>query len=273
MIQAKTTEDGEEAEKMEVDQAPVEEEVKPKVEETAAPGDQKFMFNIADGGFTELHTIWQNEQRAIQEQNREAEIWHRKHDYWLLAGVLKHGYGRWQDIHNDLQYAIVNEPFKQDADKANQMDLQNRFLARRFKLLEQALVIEEQLRRASHMNICSDQGDQVQNLNRRFVELECLANSHQQVYNQALAGNKTLVPTLHRALTMMEEILSEMKGDVAKLGSNLQKMPPVAQRLGLSHTNLITRLTQQLNLARQQQLAAQQAKAEAVKTEAKPEVK
>ena len=27
--------------------------------------DTKFMFNIADGGFTELHTLWQNEQRAL----------------------------------------------------------------------------------------------------------------------------------------------------------------------------------------------------------------
>lgn len=35
-------------------------EVKKK-EETS----QKFMFNIADGGFTELHTLWQNEQRAL----------------------------------------------------------------------------------------------------------------------------------------------------------------------------------------------------------------
>jgi hypothetical protein len=26
---------------------------------------QKFMFNIADGGFTELHTLWQNEQAAL----------------------------------------------------------------------------------------------------------------------------------------------------------------------------------------------------------------
>lgn len=53
------------------------------------------MFNIADGGFTELHTIWLNEQRALI-KDREAEIWHRRHDYWLLAGVVQHGYGRWQ---------------------------------------------------------------------------------------------------------------------------------------------------------------------------------
>ena len=26
----------------------------------------KFMFNIADGGFTELHALWQNEERAIK---------------------------------------------------------------------------------------------------------------------------------------------------------------------------------------------------------------
>lgn len=26
---------------------------------------QRFMFNIADGGFTELHTLWQNEQTQL----------------------------------------------------------------------------------------------------------------------------------------------------------------------------------------------------------------
>jgi len=26
---------------------------------------QKFMFNIADGGFTELHTLWQSEQATL----------------------------------------------------------------------------------------------------------------------------------------------------------------------------------------------------------------
>ena len=48
---------------------------------------QKFMFNIADGGFTELHTLWQNEQRALL-PSREHEVWHRRHDYWLLAGLV-----------------------------------------------------------------------------------------------------------------------------------------------------------------------------------------
>ncbi len=50
---------------------------------------QKFMFNIADGGFTELHTLWQNEERAAV-PGREFEIWHRRHDYWLLSGKTFH---------------------------------------------------------------------------------------------------------------------------------------------------------------------------------------
>ena len=86
--------------------------------ETKEMGDapKKFMFNIADGGFTELHTLWQNEQRALQ-PNHEFEVWHRRHDYWLLAGIVKHGYGRWQDIQNDICFSLVNEPFKADQGK------------------------------------------------------------------------------------------------------------------------------------------------------------
>ena len=45
------------------------------------------MFNIADGGFTELHTLWLNEERAAV-PGREYEIWHRRHDYWLIAGII-----------------------------------------------------------------------------------------------------------------------------------------------------------------------------------------
>lgn len=51
------------------------------------------MFNIADGGFTELHTLWQNEERAAN-PGREYEIWHRRHDYWLLAGIVKYPFGK-----------------------------------------------------------------------------------------------------------------------------------------------------------------------------------
>ena len=190
-----------------------------------------FMFNIADGGFTELHTIWQNEQRVLNENTEGYEIWHRKHDYWLLAGVVQHGYGRWQvgrklsfsvafthdsdpystifslqDIHNDPRFALVNEPFRADQGKSNYLEVKNRFLARRFKLLEQALIIEEQLRRAAHQNIVCDPKDTMQSLNRRFNELECLAVAQQQVYAEALGGNKSLVQLIHRGWSISHRL-------------------------------------------------------------------
>ncbi|KFQ70450.1 Chromodomain-helicase-DNA-binding protein 5, partial [Phaethon lepturus] len=93
----------------------------------------RFMFNIADGGFTELHTLWQNEERAAVSSGKIYDIWHRRHDYWLLAGIVTHGYARWQDIQNDPRYVILNEPFKSEIHKGNYLEMKNKFLARRFK--------------------------------------------------------------------------------------------------------------------------------------------
>lgn len=148
---------------------------------------RQFMFNIADGGFTELHTLWINEEKAAS-PSREYEIWHRRHDYWLLAGIVQHGYGRWQDIQNDIRFAIINEPFKMDINKGNFLEIKNKFLARRFKLLEQALVIEEQLRRAAYLNLTQDPTHPAMSLNARFAEVECLAESHQHLSKESLAG-------------------------------------------------------------------------------------
>lgn len=44
---------------------------------------RKFMFNIADGGFTELHTLWVNEEKAAV-PGREYEIWHRRYGFYIL---------------------------------------------------------------------------------------------------------------------------------------------------------------------------------------------
>jgi len=46
--------------------------------------------------------------------------------------------------------------------------MKNKFLARRFKLLEQALVIEEQLRRAAYLNLTQDSNSPVMSLNARY---------------------------------------------------------------------------------------------------------
>ncbi|KAM9836998.1 chromodomain-helicase-DNA-binding protein 3 isoform 2-T2 [Aulostomus maculatus] len=223
-------------------------EVKPAKEE-APKGNGKppierprFMFNIADGGFTELHTLWQNEERAAISSGKMSEIWHRRHDFWLLAGIVIHGYARWQDIQNDPQFAIVNEPFKSQANKGNFLEMKNKFLARRFKLLEQALVIEEQLRRAAYLNMTQDPSHPAMALNARFAEVECLAESHQHLSKESLAGNKPANAVLHKVLNQLEELLSDMKADVTRLPATLSRVPPIAARLQMSERSILSRL-------------------------------
>ncbi len=89
----------------------------------------------------------------------------------FILGIVIHGYGRWQDIQNDPRFAIINEPFKMDVGKGNFLEIKNKFLARRFKLLEQALVIEEQLRRAAYLNLTQDANHPAMALNTRFTEV------------------------------------------------------------------------------------------------------
>merc|ERR1712038_1215100 len=218
-----------------------EEKEEGKKDEKKEKKENRFMFNIADGGFTELHTLWENEEKAAV-PGREYEVWHRRHDYWLLAGIVCHGYGRWQDIQNDLRFNIINEPFKMDVGKGNFLEIKNKFLARRFKLLEQALVIEEQLRRAAFLNLTQDAAHPAMALNSRFAEVECLAESHQHLSKESLAGNKPANAVLHKVLNQLEELLSDMKSDVSRLPASLARIPPVAQRLQMSERSILSRL-------------------------------
>lgn len=45
---------------------------------------QRFMFNIADGGFTELHSLWADEKT----KGFSPSVWGRHHDYWLLKAIV-----------------------------------------------------------------------------------------------------------------------------------------------------------------------------------------
>ncbi|XP_040217128.1 chromodomain-helicase-DNA-binding protein 4 isoform X3 [Rana temporaria] len=218
---------------------------------------QRFMFNIADGGFTELHSLWQNEERAATVTKKTNEIWHRRHDYWLLSGIITHGYARWQDIQNDVRYAILNEPFKGEVNRGNFLEIKNKFLARRFKLLEQALVIEEQLRRAAYLNMSEDPSHPSMALNTRFAEVECLAESHQHLSKESMAGNKPANAVLHKVLKQLEELLSDMKADVTRLPTTIARIPPVAVRLQMSERNILSRLASRTGEPQPQQMAQQ----------------
>jgi len=194
----------------------------------------KFMFNIADGGFTELHVLWEAE-----EKRRFDNIWWRYHDYWLLSGIIVHGYGRWQDIQNDPRFETINRPFTRMS-----VDYKNKFIARRFKLLEQALIVEEQLKRSTLMGVQQDNQHPAMSLQSRFAELECLAESHQHLSKESLSGNKPANAVLHKVLNQLETLLSDMKNDVTRLPTALAKMPPVTHRLAMSERAVLTRLTQ-----------------------------
>ncbi|CAJ0919814.1 unnamed protein product, partial [Mesorhabditis belari] len=202
-----------------------------------------FKFNIADGGFTELHTLWINEEKAAVPGN-EFEIWHRRHDYWLLSGIVLYGYGRYQDIQADTRFGIINEPFKMELGKSNFSEIKNKFLQRRFKLLEQALIIEEQLRRAAHLNIINQPtNDGTEQLAQRFADIENLADSNATIARESSGGNKNANVILHKTLTQLEELLSDMKADVSRLPATLARLRPVTNRLGMTERAILQRLT------------------------------
>ena len=69
------------------------------------------------------------------------------------------------------------------------------------QLLEQALVIEEQLRRAAYLNMTEDPAHPSMALNTRFSEVECLAESHQHLSKESMSGNKPANAVLHKGKT------------------------------------------------------------------------
>ena len=48
----------------------------------------------------------------------------------------------------------------------------------------------------------------------RAAELECLAESHQHLARESLAGNRPANSVLRKVLSQLEDILAEMKNDV-----------------------------------------------------------
>lgn len=101
-----------------------------------------------------------------------------------------------------------------------------KFLTKRYlnnlfsvQLLEQALVIEEQLRRAAYLNLTQDPNHPAMSLNARFAEVECLAESHQHLSKESLAGNKPANAVLHKV-----NILQFFIGIVFSIHSSIVKL-------------------------------------------------
>ena len=186
---------------------------------------QKFDFNIRDGGFTELQTLWFFEEQELK-PGKEAEIWHRRHDYWLLASLVKHGYERWKDIHEDDTFSILSEPFK------SSIHIKNKFMERRLRLLEQALVFEEQFRRTAHLGRLTTTKPEDKDKEEQNSEE---SDSKEEEANDE---NRPLNATLHRCINQYEELMTDMKSDCGRIPQTVQRIPPIAQRLQISQKSL-----------------------------------
>ena len=73
-------------------------------------------------------------------------------------------------------------------------------------------------------------------------QVECLAESHQHLSKESLAGNKPANAVLHKVLNQLEELLSDMKSDVSRLPASVARIAPVAQRLQMSERSILSRL-------------------------------
>ncbi|KAL6735144.1 hypothetical protein Aduo_005615 [Ancylostoma duodenale] len=172
-----------------------------------------FKFNIAGGGFSELHTLWVNEEKAALPD----------------AGT----YGRYQDTQMDPRFAIIDELFCQEQGKGNFLEIKNKFLQRRYKLLEQALVIMDQLHHAAYLNLQNCATDGTAQLAQRFADIENVADSHANVAKDSGATNRDANAVLHNVLNQLGELLSDMKADVSRLPATSQ-LRPVTHRIAMT---------------------------------------
>lgn len=94
------------------------------------------------------------------------------------------------------------------------------------QLLEQALVIEEQLRRAAYLNMTQDPSHPAMALNARLAEVECLAESHQHLSKESLAGNKPANAVLHKGECLQGLRKSALRLGGVPLGTQARRMFP-----------------------------------------------
>src|SRR5699024_1336990 len=115
----------------------------------------------------------------------------------------------------------------------NFYEIKNKFLARRFKLLEQGLVIEEQLRRAAYLNLTTQDHQPhpaAVNLSSKFSEIETIAESH-EILSKENGAVKPANAVLCKVLNQLDDLLNDMKSDVSRLPATIARIPPIAQRL------------------------------------------
>uniref|UniRef100_A0AC34F3C5 CHD C-terminal 2 domain-containing protein n=1 Tax=Panagrolaimus sp. ES5 TaxID=591445 RepID=A0AC34F3C5_9BILA len=143
---------------------------------------------------------------------------------------------------NDARFAVINEPFKSQQGKRNFLDFKIEFLQRRFKLLEQALIIEEELKKAEKLNISSAEPPRPSQ-KENFEDTVAVGENLQSLVTEAANDTRSDNVALHKVLTQLEELLNEMKGDISRLPATLTHFPVVSKKLQMTERQILNRLT------------------------------
>uniref|UniRef100_A0AC35TG05 DNA helicase n=1 Tax=Rhabditophanes sp. KR3021 TaxID=114890 RepID=A0AC35TG05_9BILA len=197
----------------------------------------QFSFNICDGAFTELHYIWAKEEE-LAVPDKEYEVWYRRHDYWLLAGFCIHGYCRFAEILSDPKFFILKKPF--DALTTMSAERRMTYFKRRYKLLEQSLIVEEQLRRVNQL--------EKENAIVEAAVDQDSENKSSPSKNDEKEKKKNLIMT--KAVHQLDDVISDIKNnDSSRIPATITKMAPVAERLHLSERQIMVKLTTKTNEA------------------------
>ena len=150
----------------------------------------------------------------------------------MLVGIIKHGHGRWQDILADDDLSVLQETFQ---DKSLSNDIKNKYLAGRLKMLEQALLVEEQLRRADQPTLISEEPFNL-SLERGLREIRFMLEAHEHLLTD---DSQTTRDILQRVLGHVDERLCDLKSEASRILSSASKQPPITSRLHLSEKNLL----------------------------------
>lgn len=108
-------------------------------------------------------------------------------------------------------------------------------------------MIEEQLRRAAYLNMTQDPSHPAMALNTRFTEVECLAESHQHLSKESLAGNKPANAVLHKGDNVFtprpKKQLENECGRIFSLNRQLSRVQlrPVRNVLNLNDDEALSR--------------------------------
>uniref|UniRef100_A0A0N5C6R3 PHD-type domain-containing protein n=1 Tax=Strongyloides papillosus TaxID=174720 RepID=A0A0N5C6R3_STREA len=216
------------------------------------------MFNINDGGFTELHTLWKKEEETAS-SGKKYEVWHRRHDYWLLLGICIHGYAYYRDIFEDPRFAILKKPFEyfeevnnvsiSYQDKIKFMHLNKiKFMQRRHKLLEQALIIEEQLRRVNFISnqIEASIAKKAENMKKQENGDDSIASVPENVPldfkidKESELKNRVLMT---KVIGQLEDLVTDLKSDSARVPTTLDHLTNVLKKINLPEKDLLRRLS------------------------------